>query len=165
MPSNDTERHVQFSVLDRLLDDDPDAKTDEYLTRSKSLRKLRRSIKRDLEFLLNSVRNAAPVPDSYGEVKRSLYQYGLPDLNSITLENPQDEARFLRSLEDTVANFEPRLSRVRVTAYERLTKKKTALVFHIEALLMIDPAPEPISFDTVLEIAKGSYSVKADQDA
>lgn len=165
MPSTDTERHIQLSVLDRLLDDDPDAKTDEHLTRAKSLRRMRRSIKRDLEFLLNSVRSGGPVPDSYSEVRRSLYQYGLPDLNSITLENPQDESRFLRSLEDTITNFEPRLSKVRVTAYERLSKKKTALVFHIEAMLMIDPAPEPISFDTVLEIAKGSYSVKADQDA
>jgi hypothetical protein len=30
---------------------------------------------------------------------------------------------------------------------------------------MIDPAPERISFDTVLEIAKGSYTVKEDQGA
>jgi hypothetical protein len=25
---------------------------------------------------------------------------------------------------------------------------------------MVDPAPEPISFDTVLEVSKASYSVK-----
>jgi hypothetical protein len=30
----------------------------------------------------------------------------------------------------------------------------------VEAMLMIDPAPERIAFDTVLEITKGSYSVK-----
>jgi hypothetical protein len=27
-------------------------------------------------------------------------------------------------------------------------------------MLMIDPAPERISFDTVLEVTKGAYSVK-----
>jgi hypothetical protein len=30
----------------------------------------------------------------------------------------------------------------------------------VEAVLMVDPAPERISFDTVLEISKGAYSVK-----
>jgi len=159
------ERIVQLSLLDRLLDHQPDQRRDPHLSRSESLRQFRRGIKRDLEFLLNSVRNVEPVPPSYSEVERSLYRYGLPDLNSVTLDNPQDETRLLRSLEDAITAFEPRLSRVRVTSYERLSKKKAALFFHVEALLMIDPAPEPISFDTVLEIAKGSYSVKEGRGA
>ncbi len=165
MPPSDVARNVQLSFLDRLIDDRPDLKTDPFLSRSESLRRFRRAIKRDLEFLLNSVRNVAPIPDSYNEVKNSLYLYGLPDLNSVTLDSPQDETRLLRSLEEAISNFEPRLSRVRVTSYERLSKKKSALFFHVEALLMIDPAPEPISFDTVLEIAKGTYSVKEGQSS
>lgn len=156
----EVERTVQLSILDRLTDEQPDVRTDPYLSRSESLRRFRRSIKRDLEFLLNSVRNAEPVPESYKELRKSLYLYGLPDLNSIALENQQDESRLVRSLEDAISRFEPRLSRVHVIAYERLTKKKSALLFRVEALLMIDPAPEPISFDTVLEVSKASYSVK-----
>jgi predicted component of type VI protein secretion system len=35
-----------------------------------------------------------------------------------------------------------------------------AVRFHVEAMLLIDPAPERIAFDTVLEISKGAYSVK-----
>jgi type VI secretion system protein ImpF len=164
MPSG-LERNVRLSLLDRLIDHDPESKNDPHMSRFESLNQFRRSIKRDLEFLLNTVRNADPIPDAYNELKRSVYFYGLPDLNGVALENPQDEARLLRSLEDAITTFEPRLSRVRVIAYERLSKKKSSLVFHVEALLMIDPQPEPISFDTVLEIAKGSYTVKEGQSA
>lgn len=156
----EVERTVQLSILDRLTDEQPDVKSDPYLSRSESLRRFRRSIKRDLEFLLNSVRNADPIPESYKELRKSLFLYGLPDLNGVALENQQDEARLVRALEDAISRFEPRLSRVHVTTYERLTKKKSSLLFHVEALLMIDPAPEPISFDTVLEVSKASYSVK-----
>jgi type VI secretion system protein ImpF len=156
----EVERTVQLSILDRLTDEQPDVKTDPYLSMSESLRRFRRSIKRDLEFLLNSVRNSDPLPESYKELRKSLYLYGLPDLNSVALENQQDEARLVRSLEDAISRFEPRFSRVHVTAYERLTKKKSSLLFRVEALLLIDPAPEPISFDTVLEVSKASYSVK-----
>jgi type VI secretion system protein ImpF len=159
MPA-ELERNVRLSVLDRLIDGDPEAKSDPHVSRFESLNQFRKSIKRDLEFLLNAVRNAEPIPESYHEVKRSIHRYGLPDLNGVALENQQDEARLLRSLEEAITMFEPRLSRVRVSAAERLSKKKAALLFHVDALLMIDPEPEPIAFDTVLEIAKGSYSVK-----
>jgi type VI secretion system protein ImpF len=159
------ERNVRLSILDRLIDTDRDAKSDPHVSRFESLNQFRRSIKRDLEFLLNAVRNSDPIPDSYHEVKRSVHLYGLPDLNGVALENQQDEARMLRSLEEAITMFEPRLSRVRVSTGERLSKKKTALLFHVDALLMIDPEPEPIAFDTVLEIAKGTYSVKEGQGA
>jgi type VI secretion system protein ImpF len=34
------------------------------------------------------------------------------------------------------------------------------LRFQIEGLLIMDPAPEHISFDTVLQLASGEYQVK-----
>jgi type VI secretion system protein ImpF len=160
MAAGEVERNVQLSVLDRLIDQQPESRVDAPMSRSESLRRFRRSIKRDLEFLLNSVRNATPIPDHMRQLRTSVFRYGLPDLNGVALENPQDEARLLRSMEEAISTYEPRLKRVRVTASERLTKKKSSLVLHVEAMLMVDPAPEPIAFDTVLEIAKGSYSVR-----
>jgi predicted component of type VI protein secretion system len=35
-----------------------------------------------------------------------------------------------------------------------------ALNFVIEGLLCMDPAPEPVRFDTVLELGKGEYEIK-----
>jgi predicted component of type VI protein secretion system len=47
-----------------------------------------------------------------------------------------------------------------VTSYDRIVKSSPAVEFHVEAMLMIEPAPERIAFDTVLEVGKGSYRVK-----
>ena len=37
-----------------------------------------------------------------------------------------------------------------------------AFRFRIEARLRIDPVPEPISFDTMLQIGSGNFAVKGD---
>jgi type VI secretion system protein ImpF len=165
MPSGDVERSVQLSLLDRLLNSQSDSRHNAPISRSESLRLLRQSVKTNLEWILNASRTVEPIPESYKEVQSSLYVYGLPDINSVTLDNAQDEARLVRSLESAIVIFEPRLTRVRVSTYERLSKKKTSLVFHVEATLMSEPEPERIFFDTVLEIAKGAYTVKDDQSA
>jgi type VI secretion system protein ImpF len=54
--------------------------------------------------------------------------------------------------------FEPRLSSVSVTAEPRNELDPT-LKFRVEALLEIEPAPESITFDTVLEGDSGKFSV------
>jgi type VI secretion system protein ImpF len=121
---------------------------------------MRAAVKRDLEALLNTIRIADKVPEAYTELRDSLWLYGLPDINSISLQNAQDEDRLLRGLERAIQLFEPRLARVRVTSYDRVVKSRQVVEFHLEAMLMIEPAPERIAFDTVLEIGKGSYRVK-----
>ena len=47
-----------------------------------------------------------------------------------------------------------------MTSRDPYRATQQAITFHVEAMLMIDPAPERISFDTVLEMTKGAYSVK-----
>lgn len=165
MANQDVERNAQQCLLDKLIDYEPDAKQEAQLTRSESLRQLRAAVKRDLEWLLNSIRTVEQVPDAYTELRKSLFYYGLADITSVTLESAQDEQQLLRSLETAITTFEPRLTRVHVITYEPVTKKKPAIQFYVEALLMVDPAPERISFDTVLEISKGSYQVKGEQRA
>src|SRR5690242_9184966 len=160
MPPNDSGRAVQLSILDRLTDDEPAVRTEAPITREKSLRMMRAAVQRDLEALLNTIRIAEKVPETYSELRDSLWLYGLPDINSISLQNQQDEERLLRSLERAIQQFEPRLSRVRVTSYDRILKSRQIVEFHVEAMLMIEPAPERIAFDTILEIGKGSYRVK-----
>jgi type VI secretion system protein ImpF len=161
----DVERNAQQCLLDKLIDYEPDVKVEAQLTRAESLRHLRAAVKRDLEWLLNSIRSVEPVPEGYTELRKSLFYYGLTDITSVTLESVQDEQQLLRSLEAAITMFEPRLTRVHVITYERVTKKKQAIQFYVEALLMVDPAPERISFDTVLEIAKGTYQVRGEQRA
>ena len=130
------------------------------MSRAESLRQYRVAVKRDLEWLLNTTRMPIPVPASCKETPKSVLFYGLPDIASIVLSNAGDEQRLQRSLETAIALFEPRLSRARVVTRERFRKGRQSITFHVEAMLMMEPAPERISFDTVLEITKGEYNVK-----
>jgi type VI secretion system protein ImpF len=52
-----------------------------------------------------------------------------------------------------------------VTPLEPARGAVHVLRFQIEGLLMMDPEPEPISFDTVLLLASGQYDVKGDAGA
>jgi type VI secretion system protein ImpF len=160
MPSPKFTKNVQQGLLDRLIDNEPDNRNETPITRAESLRQFRLAVKRDLEWLLNTTRMPIEVPDYCGEVKHSVLFYGLPDVNSISVQNYGDEQRLMRSLEAAIEMFEPRLARTRVTGREAFSARQQSITFHVEAMLMIEPAPERISFDTVLEISKGAYSVK-----
>jgi type VI secretion system protein ImpF len=153
-------KSVQPSLLDRLIDLEPDNRAEAPVSRSESLRQFRAGVKRDLEWLLNTTCAPIEIPESCGEVWNSVICYGLPDVSSVTLTDSGDEMQLLFSLERAIEQFEPRLAQARVTNKEPYRPGKQALTFHVEALLLVDPAPERISFDTVLEIGKGSYSVK-----
>jgi type VI secretion system protein ImpF len=154
-------KNIQQGLLDRLIDTEPLTREEAPMNRAESLRQFRLSVKRDLEWLLNTTRMPIEVPEACGEeVHHSLLFFGLPDIASISLQNPGEEQKLLRSLEESIQMFEPRLSRARVTSRDQYKTTQQAITFHVEAMLMIDPAPERISFDTVLEVSKGAYSVK-----
>jgi type VI secretion system protein ImpF len=153
-------KNIQQGLLDRLIDMEPLNRQEAPMTREASLRQFRLAVKRDLEWLLNTTRMPIEIPEACEELRNSLLFFGLPDIASISLQNPGDEQRLLRSLEKSIQMFEPRLARPRVTARDPYRSTQQAITFHVEAMLMIDPAPERISFDTVLEVTKGAYSVK-----
>src|SRR5271157_267963 len=107
--------NVTLSVLDRLIDTDPYNRADPPLNRSNSLRQLKASLRRDLEWLLNTRRRPDAITEGSTELSRSLFNYGLPDLTSLGVHSVQDQNRLLWMLETAVTYFEPRLMGVRVT--------------------------------------------------
>ncbi len=160
MPSPRFTKNVEQGVLDRLIDQDPDNRHEAAMSRAESLRQFRLSVKRDLEHLLNTTRQPIEVPESCKEVNRSVLFFGLPDVASVSVQDFSDEQKLLRALESAIQMFEPRLARVRVTGRDAFSARRQSITFHVEAMLLLEPAPERISFDTVLEISKGSYIVK-----
>jgi type VI secretion system protein ImpF len=170
------DRLVSISVLDRLIDLEPtpesiDGKprqfnTDKPMTHAESVRRLRASVRRDLEWLLNSRRIAVPPSPDLAQVNASVYIYGLPDLSNVSLANYGDQAKLLVAIQKTIALFEPRLSDVKVVPVPDEGKKHIQrLDFRIEALLMMDPAPELVSFDTTLDGVSQSYKIKTEAGA
>lgn len=164
MARRDASGPATLSVLDRLLDDDPKHSAEIPLTRAQSLRKLKEGLRRDLEWLLNTRRTIDPVPDSARETARSVYHYGFADISSRSVLSSQDHNDLVREMESVIALFEPRLKRVKVRM-EPLADNSQSLRFVIDGLLNVDPAPEPVRFDTVLELGKGGYEVRGEDGA
>jgi type VI secretion system protein ImpF len=160
-PSSDFATAVTLSTLDRLIDEDPGGTVEAPLSRSESVRKLKEALRRDLEWLLNTRRIAVPPDESLNQVNRSLYVYGLPDFTAFSLNSPKDQARLVRLLQATLKLFEPRLANVKIVPLETGAHATRTLHFRIEGLLIMDPAPEHVSFDTVLELTRGAYEVQS----
>jgi len=155
---------VTPSVLDRLIDMEPRQAEDSPSTRAQSVRRLRLAVRRDLEWLLNTRRNPDEAPESLAELSQSVYNYGLPDFSSVSLNSPKDRDWLLVEVERTVALFEPRLKDVRVTLLDTPGVNRV-LHFQIEGMLQMDPAPEQVSFDTVLQLTNGEYQIRGDRGA
>ena len=147
---------VTLSVLDRLIDLEPKAAVEAPLTRSQSVRLLKAAVHRDLEWLLNTRRIFLDADESLKEVNHSLFVYGLADLSTYSMGSAADQAKLVRHLIGVVKLFEPRLANVRVTPLD--SSGGTGLQelrLRIDGMLLMDPSPEPVSFDTVIELKSG----------
>jgi type VI secretion system protein ImpF len=164
MPSIRGDTPVTLSVLDRLIDDDLKQSEAIHLTRSQSLRKLRDAVRRDLEWLLNTRQPVEPAPEST-ELYDSLYMYGLPDITSLSVSNMRDRQRLTQAIQAAVAKFEPRIANPRVNLVTVGEDKVPTLRFVIEGLLRVQPTPEHVSFDTVLQLSSGEYKVQGEARA
>ncbi|OZG73904.1 type VI secretion protein [Hahella sp. CCB-MM4] len=139
------------SILDRLMDDRPDLKTEPEKNRHQVLNELRESVRRDLEDLLNTRFRAISAPDNMHELDISLINYGLPDLHTINFLSAEGKDEFCRTIEQHIAMFEPRFKSVRVVTLDDQWSEDTSLKFRIEAILYAEPAPEEVTFDSSLE--------------
>lgn len=154
MARSATETLVTQSVLDRLtqVEDWP-------TTRNQSVRFFRETLKRDLEWLLNTRKPPVPGLEEWDAARVTVINYGLPDISSLGLNSAADQRSLRIAIEGCIRAFEPRLTDVRVTLESTDTTDRR-LRFHIEGNMKLDPSPEEITFDTVLELTSGEYKVK-----
>ena len=160
MARTDNELRVTTSVLDRLLDYEPEITREPIGSRSKNLRQLKQSVQRDLEWLLNTRQVAGGLPSELKETNNSVAAFGLPDFTNLSIDSADDQKFIKREIEEAVRRFEQRLEGV-VVSVEPVRPTERFLRFRIDARLKIDPAPEPITFDTVLQLGSGQYQVRA----
>jgi len=156
----DNEVRVTPSVLDRLLDYEPEISREAVASRSKNLRLLKQSVRRDLEWLLNT-RRTPWIPEELVEVRHSVAAYGLPDFTGISMKNYEECQRLLADVAETVRIFEPRLANVRVEM-EGESGPGIAMRFRIDGQLKVEPAPEPVSFDTRINSSLRAFEVRGD---
>ncbi len=159
MAKTELDRAVQPSLLDRLTDEEPRESTDRPATRESSTAEFRSAVQRDVEWLLNTRRTMVATSSLHPEVHHSVHQYGLPDSSGLSFSSAEGRKQLTEGIADTLRRFEPRLMNVVVNLTDADMVKAPQVRFSISATLRMDPSPEQIVFDTVLEIASGTYGV------
>jgi type VI secretion system protein ImpF len=153
---------LKASLLDRLIDDEPDELRDAPQRRSITTKQLRESVVRDLGWLLNCVRLSTTQPlDAYPYAAKSVLNFGLPDLAGRTTTSV-DAPALERQLRQAVLDFEPRL--VPSSVVVRVLKSPAESMHNnlqlvIEAMLLAHPVPLALWLRTEIDLENGEVSI------
>lgn len=152
---------IQASVLDRLIDEAPDQPRDPTISAADSLLALRQSVRRDLEALLNARRRWRSWPRTMTELATSPLGYGVPDFGAGAFNDAARREELRLEIEDTIRRFEPRFLSVRVHLVEQREHLDTTLRLRIDAVMHAEPAPEAVTFDTLVDPTTDDVVVRA----
>jgi len=150
---------AQLPLFDRLVDAEPSEQSDRPLSATAAMELLRASICNDLEELLNTRRRWRSWDPHLAELDRSLVGFGLPDFASGAFNDPRRREELRVLVEGCIRSFEPRIVSLKVTLVEAADKVSGTLRLRIDALLRAEPAPEPITFDTVVDLLTKNVTV------
>ncbi|GGF20431.1 type VI secretion protein [Aliidongia dinghuensis] len=152
---------VMPSVLDRLLDEVPTGNKTAKPSRGVLVASIRQTLQRDLEWLLNTRRRPlGAAGKELAELKTALPAYGIPDFTTRDLSSETQRKAFARALEQAIRHFEPRLASVSVSIADRGGLERR-LRFRIDALIRVEPAPEPVAFVSQLDPATQNFTIRA----
>jgi type VI secretion system protein ImpF len=154
----ENEVRITPSIIDRLIDLDPKVSTEAPKSRSRSLQELKISVRRDLEWLLNTRHKSGKIAENLEHVEKSIATYGLPDFTGTSSKSFEDRKMLIRNVETALRNFEPRFINLKVTLEEAVADR--GVRFRIQATLRVEPTPEPVVFDTVLQMGSGEFEIK-----
>ena len=152
---------AQLPLLDRLIDEAPEAEHDRPISPGEAIAILRQSVRRDVEALLNSRRRWRSWQAAFKELSVSPLNFGIPDCCGGRFHGIARQELLRREIEDTIRRFEPRFRSVRVRLTQQEERPDTTLRLRIEAVLHAEPAPEPIAFDTTVDPATADVLVRA----
>lgn len=152
---------VLASLLDRLLDDAPQDKRESPFQARFDLARQKQAVARDLENLLNTrctmdQERLQPYPLAAG----SLLAYGIPDLSSLSLLNPDHRKLLQENILRTIKRFEPRLAQVRVDL-DAQKEFNRMLRFKVQAVLRVHPSQPPVVFDALLQLSSHTCQIKS----
>jgi type VI secretion system protein ImpF len=164
MATPSPEQRLLPCLLDRLTDQEPAVGVESRERRVMTLREYQEKVRRDLEWLLNSVshwsgdRLERELPAAAG----SVLNYGLPDISGLTASG-LDEAILEQVVRKTVQRFEPRILpgslSVTVSKAPEAMNRKT-ICFEIRGDLWAEPMPDALYFKSELDLQTGRHELK-----
>jgi len=135
---------IKHSVLDRLIGADRKWDGTRPKNWNESLDLVKKSLLRDLQWILNTRQISEPIGEHFELLSKSVINFGLPDITALSADSSETPARTLSNPGGS---------------------KDRRVQFLIEAELNLDPDPQRIEFDTVLEVSSGKFAVSSHQEA
>jgi type VI secretion system protein ImpF len=148
---------ARASLIDRLVDFDPEAATEARPLRLLSFRQIKAAIARDLSWLFNTRTPLAP--SRYDQQDLTVIDYGIPDFGATYTADRDHQNKVALRLKRAISTFEPRLTDVRVSGAPA-TDERT-LRFIVDACIVLEHERLPVSFATILD--QNSKTVRIDE--
>jgi type VI secretion system protein ImpF len=157
-------RHrLQPSLLERLTDEAPEQREEARETRGISDAQLRESVRRDLAALFNTTHIEASLDlREFAEVRRSILNYGIPDLAGRSLSSI-DLEQLTQVLQRTIEVYEPRLlpgSLALRPHIDRTKHGRRAIVIDIEADLCSRHLPIALLLRSEIDLETGNVELE-----
>jgi type VI secretion system protein ImpF len=122
---------------------------------------LRREVAIDLEALMNTIAfESSEDLSEFGHVRKSILNFGLPDVGRRTLED-EGVRDIGKEIEEALFNFEPRLDRrsVRARRDDSVGHELLKLRFIVNADLRCEPVNIPVEFVADLDLQSGAIQL------
>ncbi len=156
------QEQLQPSLLDRLTDNEPEKAVESRAQRVLSLNRLKRSVLRDLAWLLNS-RNLAITEDlsDFPQVENSTLNFGVSDLAGMTISST-DVSALEGDIRQAILNFEPRILADSLNVRVRINRNqmsRKSVSFIIDGQLWAQPLPISLFLSTDVDLETGTATV------
>lgn len=154
---------LQPSLLDRLTDHDPSAKTERRDDRVIDIKTLREIIQRDLSWLLNTA-NAGKLIDNdrFPRASNSVLNYGIREVAG-DYSSVERADRIRRSIQSAISRFEPRIREGSVDVSLRKDEdeqRQTIISFDIHADMWAQPLPMELYLRSEMDITTGQLKLE-----
>ncbi len=162
---------LQPSLLDRLIDLDPNHDREVLEARVLTRQQLRAAVLRDLSWLFNAVRSE---PESNStrrdelalwadadEARRSVLNYGVPALSGLTLAS-MDTRTIEREFTQAIRNFEPRIDPATLAVEVKIdyANHRNTLQLVIRGHMWSQPVPLELVLSADVDIETGNTRVR-----
>jgi len=156
------QERLQPSLLDRLMDDEPDITQESRSQRVLSIKQLREGVIRDLVWLLNTG-NLTETQDlsKYNQISNSVINFGTSRLTGFTKSNLNIN-QVETTIRQAIIDFEPRINADTIKVHVIVDKEKmsvNAVQFEIEGELWAHPIPLQLYMKTEIDLESGDISL------
>lgn len=150
---------IRLSVLDRLIDLEPQSQQESPLTDNQKLRLVQQSVRRDLQDLLNTRYRCVAWPPELNELDDSLINYGIPDFTASSLNATADSDILIQAIGKAIRLFEPRLVDFQLEPRLDNYLADRTFRFRIRGTLLVEGQQHRVQYDSALESATGQFNV------